>query len=240
MLKSIVLAVLIFSLAGCSKFSAFLPNTYTGNGTISIDTRNTGAFQAVELDGDYDVTLTQGLTTEVRIETDNNLLSHISTTVKDGKLIVKSDGNLQPTKNVAVFITSPNFNSIESEGSSDILGATPIVSDDLKLSLDGSGSYNLGVNVKHLKSDIEGSGTITLHGMTGDHKIEIDGSGDIRADSLTSDRAKIDISGSGDASLNVNTRLDASISGSGGVKYRGAVTDVHTDISGSGSVGREQ
>ena len=232
-------ALTLLALLGCAKFTAFIPGTYTGNGTITTDTRNTGPFQSVELDGAYDVTITQGLTTEVKIETDQNLLSHISTTVKDGKLTVKSDGNLQPTKAVNVSITSPNFNSIESDGSSDIHGATPLVSDNLVLELDGSGSFDLGVNVKKLKSNIEGSGTMKLYGITQEHSAEIAGSGDIIADSLSSDRSKIDIEGSGDARVNVTTRLDASIAGSGGIKYRGPVTDVHTDISGSGSVGRE-
>ncbi|HEY3874370.1 MAG TPA: head GIN domain-containing protein [Candidatus Kapabacteria bacterium] len=243
-MKKILPILSIFALtcvfSSCSKLAAFMPNTYSGNGTVTNETRNTEPFQAVELEGAYDVTVTQGLTTEVKIETDQNLLAHITTTVKDGKLIVKSEGNLQPTKNILVSITSPNYHSIESDGSSDIHGATPIVSDDLKLDLEGSGSYDLGVNVKKLQSEIEGSGTITLHGISGDHKMSIDGSGDIDADSLTAETAKIEIEGSGDASLNVNTRLDASINGSGGVKYRGPVTDVHTDISGSGSVGRTQ
>jgi len=224
--------------AGCAKLVALIPNTYTGNGAVATEVRQAGPFQSVELDGTYEVTLTQGLTTEVRIETDTNLLSHITTTVKDGKLTIQSDGNLQPTKGIVVSITSPNYTSVESDGSSDIHGATPIVSDDLKLALDGSGSYDLGVNVKHLKSEIAGSGKMALHGISGDHSMEIDGSGNIDADSLTSQTAKIEISGSGEASLNVNTRLVASISGSGGVKYRGPVQDVHSSISGSGSVDR--
>ncbi|MFI5202485.1 MAG: head GIN domain-containing protein [Candidatus Kapaibacterium sp.] len=234
----LLLSVSMGFIAGCAKLAALLPNTYAGNGAIATDVRQPGQFQSVELDGAYDVVLTQGAASEVRIETDKNLLEHIQTTVSNGTLTVESDGNLEPSKSIRVYISSQNYRSVESNGSSDISGATPITSDELKLALDGSGSYNLGVNVKRLKSEIEGSGTISLTGSAGAHSSQIDGSGDLRTDSLTVDTAKIDISGSGDARVNVRSRLDASISGSGGIRYRGPVTDVHTSISGSGSVDR--
>ncbi|HET6400788.1 MAG TPA: head GIN domain-containing protein [Candidatus Kapabacteria bacterium] len=234
----LLLSVSMAFLAGCAKLAAILPNTYAGNGAIATDVRQPGTFQSVELDGAYDVVLTQGAASEVRIETDQNLLPHIQTMVSNGTLTVESDGNIEPSKSILVYISSPNYRSVESNGSSDIRGATPIASDELKLALDGSGSYTLGLNVKRLKSEIEGSGTISLTGMAGNHSSEINGSGDLRTDSLAVDSATIAISGSGDARVNVRSRLDASINGAARVRYRGPVTDVHTEISGSGSVDR--
>ncbi len=213
------LATIALFFASCGKLAALIPATYHGNGTVVTDVRKPGEFQAVELDGAYDVVLTQGPITEVRIETDTNLLDRIKTSVSDGKLTIESSGNLQPSKSITVSISSPNYRSIESNGSSDIRGATPIVSPDLNLTLDGSGSYTLGLSVKALKSSIAGSGTITLNGSAQSHSAEIDGSGDLHTDSLVVNEAKIDISGSGDAAMNVLSRLDASISGSGGVRY---------------------
>lgn len=237
-LFSIVLLGTLFT--GCAKLSALIPNTYIGNGAIISDTRNVQEFQSVEFDGAYDVVLTQAPQTEVRIETDKNLLDHIKTSVSGGKLTVECEGNLEPSKGITVYISSPNYRSIESDGSSEIRGTTPITSPDLSLALDGSGSYQLNVSAKELKSTIAGAGTVTLSGTAQDYSMEIDGSGDVRTDSLVVNTAHIDISGSGDAAVNVLSRLDASISGSGGVRYRGPVTDVHTSISGSGSVNRAQ
>ncbi len=240
MKKSILLSLILLSLTAvsCRRLAAFLPNTYDGNGTITSDVRTPGTFASLELDGAYNVVLTQGSTSEVRVETDQNLLGHIKTSVQDGKLVVESDGNLLPSKRITLYITSPNYSSIEANGSADIRSTTPITAPELKLALNGSGSYTLGLNVNHLTSEIEGAGTITLSGTAREHSIEIDGSGNLLTDQLAVDTASIEISGSGDASMNVASRLEAAISGSGRVRYRGPVTDIHTDISGSGSVSR--
>ncbi len=211
---------------------------YSGDGKITTETRHPGEFSAVDLDGAYDVTIVQGPSSQIQIETDQNLLSHITTVIKNGELTVSSEGNLQPTKTISITITSPNYKSLDIEGSSDVKASTPITSNDLSLAMEGSGSFNLEVHAQHLKSQIEGSGDIKVTGSAGYHSAEIDGSGDLSASQLLADTTKVEIDGSGDASLNVAKRLDASISGSGSVRYLGDVQDVHTSIEGSGSVDR--
>src|SRR5512141_2540880 len=102
-------AIGFLALLGCSKLASAVLESYSGNGTIVSDTRHVTPFHAVEFDGGYEVVLTQGPTTDVRIETDKNLLEHITTEVKDGKLVVESHGNLNPTKSITVYITSPDY-----------------------------------------------------------------------------------------------------------------------------------
>jgi hypothetical protein len=221
------------------KLSSALLHSYSGDGKISVDTRPLESFSSVDLEGAYDVILVQGPKSEVSIETDNNLLTHITSTVDNGKLTVSSEGILSPTKSVKVTITSPNFRTIDIEGSSDISASTPITSDDLTLQLEGAGDFNLEVHAKRLHSQIEGSGSMMLVGDAQSHSIEIDGSGDLSCKKLLADSTKIEVAGSGDADVNVSKRLQASIAGSGSVRYQGAVTDIHTSITGSGSIDRE-
>jgi Putative auto-transporter adhesin, head GIN domain len=222
----------------CGKFSPAIFAIHEGDGKIMVDTRHPGEFHSVDLEGAYSVTIVQGSQSEVRIETDQNLLQDITATIKNGELKISSDGYLRPTKNIAVTITSPNYDAVDIEGSSDVKAATPITSDDLRLDLEGSGSFNMEVHAHRLKSSIEGSGDIKLTGDTHSHSVEIDGAGDLAAGKLTTDTTKVKIDGSGDTSLNVANRLDASIAGSGSVRYTGDVKDVHTNIEGSGSVDR--
>jgi hypothetical protein len=222
----------------CLKLSSALFAIHYGNGKIAVDTRHPGEFTSVDLDGAYDVTIVQGPQSEVRIETDSNLIGSITSVIKNGKLTISSEGNLNPTKSISVTITSPNYESVDVEGSSDVKALTPITSDDLSLLLEGSGSFNLEVHAKHLNSQIDGSGDITLAGDARSHTAGIDGSGDIAAAKLTADSTTIDVTGSGDAKLNVSKRLYASIAGSGDVRYLGDVKDIQTSIEGSGSVDR--
>ncbi len=232
----IVLAAL--PIMSCGKFSSAIFAIHEGNGKITVESLHPGEFHSVDLGGAYDVMIVQGPESEVRIETDSNLFQHITTGIKNGELTISSEGILRPTKNIAVTITSPNYTAIDIEGSSDVKASTPITSNDLQLDLEGSGSFNMEVHALRLKSSIEGSGDIKLTGDTHSHSVVIDGSGDLAAGNLTSDTTKIEVNGSGDAALNVASRLDASITGSGSVRYKGDVKDVHTSITGSGSVDR--
>jgi hypothetical protein len=236
----ILCLLLALPFMSCLKLSSAILQMHEGDGKITVDTRNPGEFQKVDIDGSYDVTIIQGPQSEVRIETDQNLLSHITSTIKDGELTISSEGNLRPTKNVAITITSPNYESVIIEGSSDVKASTPITSSDLSLGLEGSGSLAAELHAQHLKTEIVGSGDMKLSGDTRPHSLEINGSGDLAAAKLLSDTAKIALTGSGDASVNVTSRLSASIAGSGSVRYLGDVKDVHSSIAGSGSVDRSE
>src|ERR1035437_2336983 len=141
--------LIALSFAGCTRVSSVF-ETYTGDGTITTDQRHLAKFQAIDLEGAYDVILSQGEPSEVRIETDKNLLDHITTKVKDGKLTVSSEGNLRPTKTIKLYISSPTYSAIDLAGSGDIHAPAPITSDKLTLGLAGSGNYDLQVKVKDL------------------------------------------------------------------------------------------
>jgi hypothetical protein len=56
------------------------------------------------------------------------------------------------------------------------------------------------------------------------------------AERLTTETCNVRISGSGDVSIHVREELDVTISGSGGVSYRGNPSHVNSHASGSGSV----
>ena len=212
------------------------PVTVDGDGNVSTEERQSGAFNGVDLEGSYDVTLTQAETTSIRIETDKNLLPHIKTEIKHGKLVVSSDWNLNPSGRIKLYISSPNFQSIDIEGLADVHATTPIKSDDLNLNMEGAGSFDLEIHVQHLKTDVAGSGKITLRGDALTHTVDIEGSGDLDAASMPVESAKIDIAGSGDAKVFVAKRLDASIEGSGTIRYKGSVNDVHSSVDGSGKI----
>ena len=226
--------------SSCNRIaSAFMP-AVQGDGNITSENRQADAFKSVSFEGTYTVILTQGATQEIKIETDKNLLSHITTKVEDGELRVKSEDNLQPTKAITVYISNPTYNGIECAGFSKVTATTPIKSDNLKLDIAGSGNFTLEVHTPKLSTDISGSGTMNLSGDAATQKIDIAGSGNIKAANLTSETATIDIAGSGDAFINATKTINASISGSGRVKYSGTATDIHSDISGSGKVERAQ
>lgn len=154
---------------------------------------------------------------------------------------------------VQTKITGGNIN-LDVSGSGSL--TAEIEAQDVDADVSGSGEMNLKGKFKSIAADVSGSGKIAVNGtiagkadfeISGSGRIEasgssdsmkadITGSGKVMAATLVTNSARIDIAGSGDVEITVNKDLDADISGSGTVRYKGNPARVNSDASGSGSV----
>ena len=103
--------------------------------------------------------------------------------------------------------------------------------------ISGSGKVNAQVAVSG-KADVSlsGSGKLVASGSASEIKVRISGSGKVLASNLEVSKCNVHISGSGDVEINVKDALDASISGSGSVSYKGSPSQLNSHSSGSGHV----
>ncbi len=101
----------------------------------------------------------------------------------------------------------------------------------------GSGKIQVEATIaERAEFRVSGSGKIMASGRAESAKANISGSGKVLAANLEVDKCDVRISGSGDVEINVKSDLDANISGSGSVSYRGNPGHVNSHASGSGSV----
>jgi hypothetical protein len=109
--------------------------------------------------------------------------------------------------------------------------------DSFESDVSGSGKVNLAMQITHdADFGISGSGKIEASGSASNVKASISGSGKVLASNLETNRCEIRISGSGDIEINVRNEIDATISGSGTVSYKGNPSKVNSHSSGSGKV----
>jgi hypothetical protein len=212
---AIVLIALLLS--GC----AF--QMVSGSGKVVSETRTVGDFSRITLAGIGDVYVTQGATTSVRIEAEDNLIPYFDTSVKGDTLTIGIKDeymgiSLRPTQPVKFYVTSPKVDGLTLAGSGNI-SASDIQSTEFSVSLLGSGNVSAGtVTATTANLRLAGSGNITLAGLT--------------ADSLTAN-----IAGSGNMTLSTLklTTASTTIAGSGDfITSGGTVTDQHIEILGSG------
>ncbi|MEJ0056462.1 MAG: DUF2807 domain-containing protein [Bacteroidota bacterium] len=103
--------------------------------------------------------------------------------------------------------------------------------------ISGSGKVILTITVRDQADfGVSGSGKIEASGSAKEVKTHISGSGKVYASNLEADKCDVRISGSGDVEINVKSDLDANISGSGSVTYKGNPSHVNSHSSGSGKV----
>ena len=211
-----------------------------GNGNITSVTRQVNNTEKIKVEGEMDVFLETGASS-VRIEADENIIPFIETVEEDGWLRIRTrdNTNINTSNSIKVYVTSPRITDIHVDGSGNVTGNGKISSsDDMSFDISGSGNINVQINAPRVEAAISGSGNLNVAGETRELELHIAGSGNYRGADLKAENARVDIAGSGDASLFADVSLKASIAGSGDVKYRGNAT-IEKNIAGSGSVRKE-
>ena len=194
-----------------------------------VEWRNLNGFEKIEISGSPTVYYNQTDSFSVKVKGPESLVENIITERNGKTLVIRNKGkfgmfNVQLGENgeLAIYVTSPDLTSICLNGSGDFISRQRIDTDDMDVTLRGSGD----IQVNNLICD-------RCH-------VELIGSGDIDLTSVEAQEASAVLIGSGDIDLclrNVNdTRL--SLKGSGDItaefsKYCGSVD---CDLRGSGDI----
>ncbi|WP_317896761.1 head GIN domain-containing protein [Aurantibacillus circumpalustris] len=208
-----------------------------GKGDNITETKDIGEFDRVHLSIDADVFYTQDSVYKVEVSAQSNILAVLSTEVKSGVLTFDFKRNVWDHEKIKITVHSPRINEINISGSGNVTTQNAITTNDLELSISGSGSvYIASLNAVSLKADISGSGDVTIYsGSLISQNLSLSGFGKIDAENIMAKICTADISGSGDITVNVSDNLNATISGSGNISYKGNPT-LEVDISGSGKL----
>lgn len=211
-----------------------------GSGNIITEDRHISAATKIKLSGSYDVEITQGGSTSVKVEADDNFMPYIITDEEDGVLVIKSRDNINffSDHNIKIYIVTDRLEGVQLAGSGNITGKNKFTGGNkMMLKIAGSGDMKLELNTPSVDAEIAGSGTMTLSGETRDQLIRISGVGDYNAEGLKTENTTVRVAGSGDVKVFADGNLDINITGVGSVYYKGAAT-VRQHVAGSGEVKR--
>jgi len=209
-----------------------------GNGHLTTSERNIQSVHGVRCSGSYDVQLTQGSPTSVKIEADENLQEYIITDVSGDGLSIhtKEDINIDPSQKIRVYITTDRLEEFRLTGSGTVTTQNKFSGGShLDLDISGSGNVHFDVNTPRIDCNISGSGDMNLSGETKESKIEIAGSGNYHAEDLMSENVTVKIAGSGNAWVFADSTLNINIAGMGNVNYKGNAS-VSQNIAGTGKI----
>jgi len=212
--------------------------TIRGNGNVTTSQRNLSSFKNIRCAGSYDVELTQGNSSSVKIETDENIQTYIVTDINSDELSIhtQQDINIHPSNKIKLYITTDKLEEFKLTGSGNVSTTNKFTGGDhLDLDISGSGNIHFDVNTPAINSSISGTGDIYITGETRDSKINIAGSGNYHAEDLKAENATVKIAGSGDARLFADSTLDINIAGIGNVYYKGNAS-ITQSVAGSGKI----
>jgi hypothetical protein len=226
------------SLTKGSGFGGGIP----GSGSVQTETRDTGAFESIAIVyPGAEIIVQQGDKEAVEVEADDNLLPQLSTEVISGILTIKNvetnwQNMVNPSQPVRISITAGELNEIVLSAPVGDLVVNKLQADALKLVLSGGAQIKLnGIQVDLLDSDLSGAGNIQASGTAAEIKLILSGLGNFNAADLKSNKATIELSGMGNATVQVEKELVATITGAGSIEYLGNPF-VEQIVTGAGSV----
>ena len=184
-------------------------------------------FERIELLGSLDVKYAQADSFSVRVDAPVKVLNEVETYVTGNKLVVKmkGEGNIinlgvSDADDVTVFVTSPDFLGIELKGSGDFESNGLVDTDNLDITLSGSGDIRF--------DDI----------ICDRVNVSLVGSGDVDVKNVKTQWAGVQLVGSGDVKMRLDDSgaVDANVIGSGDITLSGNVKDYKYNVRGSGDM----
>jgi hypothetical protein len=191
--------------------------TVRGSGPVVTRTLDLDDIRGLAVSGSQNVVVTQGSPQEIVVEGQANLIDILSTRVRDGIWEVRFTENTRSTEDFTVFVTVPDVDQINVSGSGNVSGNGDLVLDELSVTVSGSGNVSLAGTVDEQTAIVSGSGKVSNY-------------------SMSSRQTTATVSGSGAVRVTATETLNATVSGSGDISYRGNPAAVTRSISGSGQV----
>ena len=111
---------------------------------------------------------------------------------------------------------------------------------ELEIEISGATNAKLDHAVQKLGVSCSGGCKLNLKGMANSFNLDGSGAVDVFAYDMLTESVSIEISGAGKAEVNVSKEIKASISGAGNVRYKGNPAKVWSDVSGAGSIKKDQ
>jgi hypothetical protein len=201
---------------------------------MKTETRSIESFDKINFKDFGTLILKQGDRESLTIEADEELMDDLISEVRGSTLYLGLEedwfsrlGKLVSTiftsseYKVTYILTFVSLEKISVSGKCN-LQCDSIHADTLKTSVSGYGNLKFGqIEADELKINISGRGEFRGEGNANKLSINISGSGDFQAPNLSSQTAKVTISGQGNATIRAEESLDITISGVGEVKYYG-------------------
>lgn len=208
------------------------------NGFIDTKIIDLDDIDGIDLQINANVYLMQGDDQEIKVEGKKDAIAKLEKDVRNGIWFIDFDQCVL-NHDVTIYITLPKLTYVKISGSGDVFGENEFQTGDelVEFKILGSGYINLEMSATDIESTISGSGDMRLSGSATNHQLKVSGSGSLSGFDLRSENHDINISGSGNAEIFVDGGiLDAKISGSGKVYYKGLPSSFNTNITGSGKV----
>ncbi len=209
-----------------------------GSGNVITEVREISYFNAIEVSGSIDLSVTMGDEFYVEVEADDNIIEYIQTETRGDKLIIGFKGkgiSIRNPGSMHVKVTLPELLSLTASGATDITVGNTIEQATILITASGASDLTMPVNVEYLELKLSGASDARINGFANATKATLSGASDLKNSNLETGTLEVNLSGSSNMRIKVNEKITGKLSGASDLIYEGnATTDLNT--SGASSV----
>ena len=185
------------------------------------EVRKLGAFHAVDIAGNIELTLKKDSVQEVTVSSPNDFFSKVITKVENGVLYIYSDGILL-NRTIKVTLSSDSVKSITAKGACKINTENQLAAPEFSIELLGASNADLDLKIAgQVTLDTKGASKIELKGSCKTFKLTGEGASDIEAENLIAKDAFINLSGATHAQIYASENLNAEAYGASHIDCQG-------------------
>lgn len=194
--------------------------TITGSGNVKTENRNLSGFTGISVQRALEVEVEQSDKFEVVVEADDNILSHITTEIRDGILVIETDvNNFDNVNKKKIRVKMPKVNSLESSSSASIKSKNTLITENLTLDASSASRIEISVEAENLTLDSSSGSNIDIHGKALKLNADASSGSQIDADDLMANDIIASSSSGSSTSIHPILSLTAEASSGSSIHY---------------------
>ncbi len=204
------------------------------------------SFNELDIHGAFTINIIKADFHSCVLAGENDLKDEVEINSNNGVLSIQDERKLNFTNfwkrkkdgSMILEIKTPNLEDIDLSGANKVI-VSGFDEEQMDVSISGANEIDLFSNVNQLNIEVSGASDIELNGEGTVLDVDFSGAGELDAGNFYANEVYADLSGATTAKVYAEELLDADLSGACNLTYRGDPNEIRQDVSGMGSLKRE-
>ena len=196
-------------------------NGIKGSGNVITENRTINeSFSKIEVNSGIKLVVEQSENKSVTIEADDNIVSHITTKVENGTLIIETDSGYNTDQNPKVVVKLPVVSGLKATSGSSISTSNRLVTENITVSLNSGSSGEIEVEADYIKVESESGSSVDISGIALKAEAISSSGSEIDADGLNANEVFADANDGSSIAVDPIVKLNAHASSGASVTYK--------------------
>jgi len=212
-------------------------NGVKGSGNVITETRTINeSFRKIEVNSGISLVVEQSDNKSVLVEADDNIVSHVTTRVENGTLIIDTDSSFNTQKNPTVIVKLPIISGLKATSGSNIKTNNRLVTENIQVDINSGSSVDIEVEADFIALESTSGSSAEVSGIALKLETTATSGSEIDGDSLSANDVYADASSGSSISVDPIVSLNAHSSSGASITYKTTPKTLTKKESSGGSV----